>query len=53
MDLGHIYGRVYSDGIFDDSGPMYLLYDVFYTVPLDLYRSMFSYGISLLFHILL
>ena len=36
---------------FDDSGPMYLLYDVFYTVPLDLYRSMFIYGISLLFHI--
>ena len=38
---------------FDDSGPMYLLYDVFYTVPLDVYRSMFIYGISLLFHILL
>ena len=38
---------------FDDSGPMYLLCDIFYTVPLDLYRSMFIYGISILFHIFL
>ena len=52
MDLGHIYGRVYSDGIYDDSGPMYLLCDVFYTVPLGLYRSMFTYRFSILFHIL-